>query len=148
MPNPPPESLSEFPVVTTLPVQWGEQDMFGHVNNIIYFRWFESARIEYLDRVGLSYFMEQEKIGPILAAIGCNYRRQLTFPDTIDIGSRITRIGRSSLTMAHGLWSRASQNLIADGDSTIVVFDYTSQRSVPVPDKVREAIEKLEGRKL
>lgn len=148
MPNPPPASLSEFPVVTTLPVQWGEQDMFGHVNNIIYFRWFESARIEYLDRVGLSYFMEQEKIGPILAAIGCNYRRQLTFPDTVDIGSRITRIGRSSLTMTHGLWSRASQSLIADGDSTIVVFDYTSQRSVPVPDKVREAIEKLEGRKL
>ncbi len=148
MPNLPPESLSDFPVVTTLPVQWGEQDMFGHVNNIIYFRWFESARIEYLDRVGLSYFMEPEKVGPILAAIGCNYRRQLTFPDTIDIGSRITRIGRSSLTMTHGLWSRASQNLIADGDSTIVVFDYTSQRSVPVPDNVRQAIEKLEGRKL
>ena len=90
--------------------------------------------------------MEPEKIGPILAAIGCNYRRQLTFPDSVDIGSRVTRIGRSSLTMTHGLWSRQTQKLVADGDSTIVVFDYTTQRSVPIPDKVREAIEKLEGR--
>ena len=148
MPPPAPENLAEFPVVITLPVQWGEQDMFGHVNNAVYFRWFESSRIEYLDRIGLSYFMEQERIGPILAAIGCNYRRQLTFPDTVEIGSRITRIGRSSLTMTHGLWSQRQQAIVADGDSTIVVFHYDNQRSVPVPDKAREAIEKLEGRKL
>jgi acyl-CoA thioester hydrolase len=148
MPTPSPENLAEFHAVITLPVQWGEQDMFGHVNNAVYFRWFESARIAYLDQIGLSYFMEAPRIGPILAAIGCNYRRQLTFPDTVEIGSRITRIGRSSLTMTHGLWSQQQQAIIADGDSAIVVFNYDTQRSVPVPDEVRAAIEKIEGHAL
>jgi acyl-CoA thioester hydrolase len=139
--------LAEFPVAISLPVQWGDQDMFGHVNNAIYFRWYESARIAYLDRIGLSELMDRQRVGPILAAIGCNYRRQLTFPDTVEVGSRITRIGRSSLTMTHAMWSQRQQALVADGESTIVVFDYQTQRPVPVPDAVREAIEKLEGQK-
>jgi acyl-CoA thioester hydrolase len=137
----------DHPVVINLPVQWGDQDMFGHVNNAIYFRWYESARIAYLERIGLSKLMERQRVGPILAAIGCNYRRQLTFPDTVEVGSRITRIGRSSLTMTHALWSQRQQALVADGESTIVVFDYQTQRPVPVPDAIREAIEKLEGQK-
>jgi acyl-CoA thioester hydrolase len=138
----------DHPVVISLPVQWGDQDMFGHVNNVVFFRWYESARIAYLNRIGLSNLMERERIGPILAAIGCNYRRQLTFPDTVDVGSRVTRIGRSSLTMTHALWSQRQQALVADGESTIVVFDYQTQRPVAVPDAIREAIEKLEGKKL
>jgi acyl-CoA thioester hydrolase len=137
---------ADYPVVISLPVQWGEQDKFGHVNNTVFFRWFESARIEYLNRIGLSEMMERERVGPILAAIGCNYRRQLTFPDTVDIGSRVTRIGRSSITMSHALWSQRQQALVADGDSTIVAFDYQTQRPVSVPDSIRQAIEKLEGR--
>ena len=69
MPAPPPENLSQFHAVIALPVQWGEQDMFGHMNNAIYFRWFESARIADLDEIGLSYFMDKPRIGPILAVI-------------------------------------------------------------------------------
>ncbi|HEX3997828.1 MAG TPA: thioesterase family protein [Pirellulales bacterium] len=141
---PDPVILAGFPVVVSLPVQWGEQDMFGHVNNVVYFRWFESARIAYLDRVGLSELMERERIGPILAAISCSYRRQLTFPDTVDVGSRITRIGRTSLTMTHALHSRAQAALVAEGESTIVVFDYRAQKPFPVPAEIREAVASLQ----
>ncbi|HEV2971394.1 MAG TPA: thioesterase family protein [Pirellulales bacterium] len=141
-------ALAEFPVVISLPVQWGDQDMFGHVNNVVFFRWYESARIAYLDRIGLSAMMERERLGPILAAIGCNYRRQLKFPDTVEIGSRITQIGRTSLTMTHAMWSQGQQALVADGESAIVMFDYQTQRPVPVPTAIREAIEKLERKKL
>ncbi len=144
----PAAELSVFPVVVSFPVHWGEQDMFGHVNNTVYFRWFESARIAYLDRAGLSDLMERERVGPILAAIGCNYRRQLTFPDTVEVGSRITRIGRSSLAMAHAIRSREQNAIVADGESTIVVFDYRSQKPTPVPEDIRAAINKLEGRTL
>jgi len=95
----PPDELALFPAKIRLPVQWGDQDAFGHVNNIIYFRWFESARIAYLERIGLGEKHEGkadsgENIGPILAAIGCNYRKQVKYPDTVIVGARIVRIGR------------------------------------------------------
>ncbi len=138
---------SHYPVLITVPVQWGDQDMFAHVNNVVYFRWFESARIAYLMKIAMPRRAAEEHSGPILAAINCNYRRQLNFPDTIEIGSRITRIGRTSVTMNHSLWSVEQQALAADGDSTIVMFDYDAQRPIPVPDSVRRAIEELEGRK-
>ena len=141
-----PAALEQFPVVISLPVQWGDQDAFGHVNNTVYFRWFESARIEYLERAGLNCLSPDSDIGPILASINCNYRRQVKFPDTVYIGTRVTRIGRSSMTIAHGLFSQAHGVIAAEGDSAIVIFDYENQRAVRMPDDIRTAIEKLEGK--
>ncbi len=150
--NPPPE-LALFPALIQLPVQWGDQDAFGHVNNIVYFRWFESSRIAYLERIGLGGkqaggLASVENVGPILAAIGCNYRRQIKYPDTVIVGARITRIGRSSMTMSHMVWSSTHQAVAADGESTVVVFDYAANQPKRVPDLYRALIEKLEGRKL
>lgn len=143
------EKLKEgFPVWIALPVQWGDQDAFGHVNNTVYLRWFESARIAYGLRVNLTETSAGERVGPILAAISCNYRRQLMFPDAVHIGARITRIGRSSLTMEHRVISEQLHAVAAEGDSTLVTFDYAAQKSVPLPDTIRAAIERLEGRQL
>ncbi len=117
-----------------LPVQWGDQDAFGHVNNTVYFRWYESARIAYLERLAMADQNSALGLGPILAAIGSNYRRQVRWPDRVIIGSRVTRIGRTSFTMEHAVWSTAQQAIVADGHATIVVFDYarcTSSREVP-----------------
>jgi acyl-CoA thioester hydrolase len=140
------EPLTGFPVVILLPVQWGDQDAFGHVNNTVYFRWCESARIEYLDKLGLSELMRREGIGPILAAIACNYRSPVTYPDQAQIGARITRMGRSSLTMEHRIYSEAQRQLVADATSTIVVFDYNRQASQPIPDDIRQLVERMEGK--
>jgi len=141
------EKLREgFPVWITLPIQWGDQDAFGHVNNTVYLRWFESARIAYGSRIDLAESGEGRKIGPILAAIACNYRRQLKFPDTVHIGARITRIGRSSLTMEHRILSERLGAVAAEGDSTLVTFDYAAQKSVSLPAAVRTRIEQVEGR--
>lgn len=144
-----PESLlAGFPVVIVLPVQWGDQDAFGHVNNTVYFRWCESSRIVYGNRIGLAEMKAARNIGPILAAIACNYRKQVTFPDTVHIGSRITRLGRSSMTMDHVIVSEAQQCVVADATSTIVTFDYAANKPIAVPAEVRAAIEQLEGRAL
>jgi acyl-CoA thioester hydrolase len=143
-----PEPLAGFPTVIVLPVQWGDQDAFQHVNNTVYLRWCESARIAYLDQIGLSELMEREQVGPILAAITCNYRRPVTHPDTIRCGARITRLGRSSLTMEHVIYSEAQEAAAADAQSTLVVFDYKGQASRPIPDDIRRAIEQIEGRSL
>src|ERR1700716_1852779 len=101
------EPLSAFPVVIQLPVQWGDQDAFGHVNNTVYFRWFESARIAYLDRIGLSEMMTAAKVGPILASISCDYRRQITYPESVIVGAKVTRIGRTSITIEHELLTQS-----------------------------------------
>ena len=143
-----PSLLADFPVIITLPVQWGDQDAFGHVNNVVFFRWCESARIEYGSRIGLTDLLATQRIGPILANISCNYRRQLKYPDTVQVGARITRIGRSSMTMEHAIYSEAQQALVADSTSTIVTFDYAANKSISVPESIRTAIEKIEGRTL
>lgn len=142
-----PHQLAEFPVVIEQPVQWGEQDAFGHVNNVTHFRWFESARVAYLERLGMRYMTSPEGKGLILAAINCNYRRQIKYPDAVLVGCRVTRIGNASLTIAHAVYSRQDAALAAEGDSVVVMFDYALQKSRRVPDDLRAAIAALEGRR-
>jgi acyl-CoA thioester hydrolase len=139
------ESLSEFPLVIGIPVQWGDQDAFGHVNNTVYLRWCESVRIEYLRRIGL-WLIGDDGVGPILASISCDYRRALTYPDTVYVGVRVERIGNSSFRMDHVVVSEAQKVVAAEVRSTVVVVDYQRNKSVPVPEPVRAAIEKIEGR--
>lgn len=142
----PPALLSEYRVVIEQPVQWGEQDAFGHVNNVTHFRWFESARVAYLECLGMQYMTSPEGKGLILAAINCNYRRQIKYPDAVLVGCRVTRMGNASLTIAHAVYSKRDGAIAADGDSVVVMFDYATQKSRRVPDDLREAIAKLEGR--
>ena len=137
--------LAGFPVVTEWPVQWGDQDALGHVNNTVYFRWCESARVAYLTRLGMAEWLNPKELGPILAQISCNYKRQLHFPDVVIIGSRITRLGTSSLTMEHVLVSKSQIAIVAESTSVLVVFNYLTQRPAPIPDAVRTEIGRLEG---
>jgi acyl-CoA thioester hydrolase len=147
MPAPPkPAGLADFSVISSWPVQWGDQDAFGHVNNTVYFRWIESARIVYLEHIDLGETTSTKPLGPILAAISCNYRQQVTYPDTIYTGIRVTRLGRSSCTMEHRLWSERQQKVVADGEATIVLFDYGQQQSCAIPPEIRAAIARVEGR--
>lgn len=139
--------LEGFAVTIEVPIWWGDQDAFGHVNNTVPLRWFESARIEYMGRVGLNRLFASHRVGPILASITANYRSQLHFPDSMVVGARIVRIGRTSLTMEHVAVSLFSHKRLAvDGTSTLVIFDYAANRPEPVPEDIRLAIEGLEGR--
>lgn len=143
-----PEALAAYPVVKTIPIQWGDQDAFGHVNNTVPIRWFESARIEYLEQSGLGHLMDASGLGPILAAINCNYRRQLHYPDTVHIGARVARIGRTSMVMEHAVYSERLGEIAADGSSTIVMFDYAVNKPKRMPENLRAAVERVEGRTL
>jgi len=137
--------LAGFPVVLEWPIQWGDQDALGHVNNTVYFRWCESARVAYLLRLGLEAWLNPKELGPILAQISCNYKRQLHFPDVVAIGARVSRLGQTSLTMEHVLVSLAQNAIVAESSSVIVVFNYLTQRPTPIPAEVRAAINWLEG---
>ena len=141
-----PELLKEYPIILTLPILWGNQDAFGHVNNVVYFRWCESARVAYLNDTGLQDLMSQANLGPILASITSDFLRQLNFPDTVRIGARITRIGTKSVTMEHAIYSDTLQAVAAKATSVIVLFDYAQQKSCVIPADVRGKIEAIEKR--
>jgi acyl-CoA thioester hydrolase len=144
MDNETPPELATHPVTITLPVQWGDQDAFNHVNNVVYYRWMESARIEYFRQVGLGVGISAQGTGPILASLKCDFRRQLAYPDTVLISSSIASIGRTSLKMAHLIYSTALKSVAAEGDSVIVMFDYRSQKPLVVSNEIRAAIDSLE----
>lgn len=137
------ELPAAFPVTITLPVQWGDQDAFGHVNNVRFLRWFESSRIAYFRTCGIE--LTAAGLGPILASVTCNYRQQVRFPDTVTVGARVTGLGRSSINIEHKLWSDRLNAVATDGNSTVVIFDYELQRPAPISDGIRAAIEALEG---
>ena len=140
------EELDGFKVVLDLPVLWGDMDAFQHVNNVHSFRWFESGRINYIEVSPLSDQLLQGKISPILASVSCNYKRQITYPDRILLGTRVVRVGRSSMTMEHRVVSQSQSLLAADGQSVVVAFDYERQRPLRISGEVRAAIEEFENR--
>ena len=123
------DALAPAKVTLELPVLWGNQDAFGHVNNTIFFLWFESARIHYLHESNMQPIMDEHGVGPILAAIQCNYRKQVKFPDRVAISARVTEMGRTSMKMAHEVYSHAHQALVADGLSTVVPVRLPGQQA-------------------
>ncbi len=128
------------------PVLWGDEDSFGHVNNLSYLRWAETVRVDYLIRVGLWQILPGSGIGPILASMSCDYRRPVTYPDTVRVDARVVSIGNSSFRMDHTITSEALGEVAAEVSSTIVTVDYTQGNPVPVPESIRKAIEALEQR--
>lgn len=141
-----PSELSAYRVQIRLPVQWGDQDAFGHVNNTVYFRWFESARIAYFEQSGMEALLRPVGIAPILASIKCNYLRQITYPDFVIVGAKIGRIGNSSMAMTHALYSERLGAIAAEGDSVVVAFDYAKNISMRVPDDARALVEQFENK--
>ncbi len=140
------EQLDQFPVIVELPVVWGEMDAFAHVNNIFYFRYFESARLSYFEKIGYLNLAKEQGLGPILASTRCDFRKALTFPDKIFVGSKVTEMGEDRFVMQYRIVSEKLQKTAAEGEGLIISYNYREGRKVPVPMEIRQKIEKLEGR--
>jgi acyl-CoA thioester hydrolase len=139
------DGLGRFPVSTSFPVAWGEMDAFLHVNNTVYARWAESGRIAYFDRLRLMERKDEEGIGPILARLSIDYRRPVTYPDTLVLETAVVRIGKSSFTMSNRMTSKAQGAQVATTEEIIVLFDYRAGKPTPVDEKLRAAILALEA---
>jgi acyl-CoA thioester hydrolase len=144
--SPRPSVLKEFPIVVELPIQWGDLDAFGHVNNLVYLRWFEAARAVYAMQVGVDVTPRQNGIGAILSAITCKYLRQLSFPGTIFAGVRVTRLSIGSVTLEMMIVDGGTGVAVAAGGCDVVLYDFNAGKPVPVPDPIHAAVEALEGR--
>jgi acyl-CoA thioester hydrolase len=139
------ELLAGYPIVVRIPVQWGELDAYGHVSNVVFFRYFESARVLYLERCGFIESYDRHKIGVILHSTSCRFRRPLFYPDTALVGTRAAEIAEDRFTMAYAMVSAASGATVAEGEATVVSYDYNTRQVVPIPEDVRASIEELES---
>ena len=137
--------LAGFPVVIELPVAWGEMDAYRHVNNVVYFRYFENARLEYFRQLDWFEFERQTGVGPILAATQARFRKPLTYPDTISVGARIISVASDRFTMEHLIVSHAQSAVTTEGEGTIVTYNYQVDRKTPIPDEMRQRIDALEA---
>lgn len=134
----------DAPVSLRLPIQWGEMDAFAHVNNIVYFRYFESARIAYFQKMGIVGDPKQH-IGPILASTSCKFIYPLSFPDFVYSTARVSDVGTDRFTMEYAVYSDRHNRIAAKGEGVIVAYDYHEKRKAVLPDSWRTSIAELEG---
>jgi len=136
--------LKKYPVITEIPVAWGDMDAFQHVNNVMYFKYFESARISYFEEIAVMTIMKETGIGPILASTQCRFKIPLTFPDTVSVGARVKNMEKDRFVMEYAVVSQNYNKVAAIGEGLIVTFDYQNNCKVAVPDIIQSRILKLE----
>jgi len=139
-------ALAGFPVVVTEDVSWGDMDSFAHVSNIVFFRYFQNARIAYMTRVGWFAAMETSGLGPIVKSTAGTFRKPLKYPDRLLIGARVTKVEADRVTFAHVLVSAAHAAVAAYGEAVMVCVDYRNGGKADLPADVRAKIAELEGR--
>jgi acyl-CoA thioester hydrolase len=138
------ELLAGFPVVVEQAVAWGDMDSYQHVNNVVYFRYFENARLEYFRRLDWFEFEKETGVSPILASTQCRFRRALTYPDTIHIGARAVAVDADRFTIDYRLVSERLGTIAADGQVVVVTYDHGRGKKVSMPEELRRRIEELE----
>lgn len=119
-------------------VRWGDLDAFNHVNNAAYLVYVQEARLEWLAGIEGTWF--DETMMPVVASAHMNYRRQLGWPTRVVVELATTRLGNSSVTIAHRIVAADDAAVVyADGDVVMVWVDPSSGRSVPLPEAIRMA---------
>jgi len=137
--------LEAYPVVVEIRVAWGEMDALRHVNNVVYFRYFENVRVAYLEKMKFWEVMHRTGIGPILASTKCRFLAPLTYPDRVFAATRTAELGKDRLIMHDCLGSERLQQIVAKGESVLVSYDYRGNRKVPLPEELRREIAELES---
>lgn len=138
--------MKDFPITIRFPVHWSEMDAYGHVNNARYFSWFETARIAYLFKTGLvNEKGTTSDVGPIIASTTADYLKPVVFPSNIVVGARVSRIGNTSFTMEYAVEDEHGTPH-ARGSAVVVTLRYSTHEKLPVPESVRSAIERIEGK--
>lgn len=120
-------------------VRWGDMDAMGHVNNAVYFRYIETARLAWLDQIGA--LPDPAGVGPVLISAQCSFLKQLKYPAEIEITSYVGPPGRSSFVMSHEIRvvsaDGQAEQLHAEGAAKIVWVDFEAEKSVCLPDEIR-----------
>ena len=140
------ELLKGYALVIEIPVAWGEMDSLQHVNNIVYFRYFESVRMAYFGEVDFWSYMEETGVGPILASTQCRFKLPLEYPDTVSVGTRVTNVSEDRFLMEYLIVSHRHGKVAAEGSGLIVVYDYREKKKALLPDEIRKRMQAIENR--
>jgi acyl-CoA thioester hydrolase len=137
--------LAGFPIVVEQDVAWGDMDSYAHVNNVVYFRYFENARIAYLDRIGWSALKLEAGLGPILHSTSARFRKAVTYPDHLLVGARAAEIQADRVRFELRLISTNWNAIACEGEGIVVSYDYRADSKCPIPEAIRKAIDELEN---
>lgn len=137
-----PQVRSAFRVFRDIPTRWADNDVYGHVNNVVYYSWFDTAVNAYLIEQGALDIHQGETIG-LVVETQCNYFSSLAFPQTVQAGIRVTKLGTSSVRYEIGLFAQDEALSAAVGHFVHVYVDKTSRRPCVLPAALRAALEPL-----
>lgn len=138
------EICRAYPLLIETPIAWGDMDAFQHVNNCVYFKHFESARMAYFEKIGFFEIMEKTNIGPILASTQCKFKLPLTYPDHVTVGARVRTLEKDRFIMEYAVISHKHQKIAALGEGVLVAFDYKNNVKTLLPEDIRKRIIDLE----
>jgi acyl-CoA thioester hydrolase len=141
--RPQPQTRSAYRHFAALPTRWMDNDVYGHINNVVYYSFFDSAVNRYLIEAGALDIQAGEVIG-LVVETGCHYFSPLSFPQTVEAGLRVIRIGRSSVHYEVGLFGAGDSLCAARGHFVHVYVDRASRRPVAqLPDALQRALQAL-----
>ena len=121
-------------------VRWGDMDALGHVNNTVYFRYMEQARLSWFDAHGIPMLVDGR--GPVMVRGSCNFIRAITYPATVAVDMRVGRVGDKSVTMHHDLYLDGDPAMkFADGEIVVVWIDHARGISLPLPEVMRRIVQ-------
>lgn len=127
-----------------IPIAWGEQDAFGHLNNVVYFRYFESVRMHYLERIGVLHSHSEDGIGVLIATTTCDFLRPIKWPAKLTAHTGCINVGNTSFTLEYVITDERGE-AVARGTSVQVMFDHARATKVNVPAVIRAAIAAWQG---
>ena len=140
--RPTPNLRSSYPVFRAIPTRWADNDMYGHVNNVVYYSWFDTAVNALLIERGALDIHQGEVIG-LVVETQCNYFSSLAFPQTVEAGVRVAHAGTSSIRYEVGLFAQGADTAAAQGHFVHVYVDRATQRPVQLPRALRDVADAL-----
>ncbi|WP_198972221.1 acyl-CoA thioesterase [Xylophilus sp. ASV27] len=142
--RPAPEPRSAYRAFRSIGTRWADNDVYGHVNNVVYYSWFDTAVNAHLIEQGALDIHGGPTIGLVIET-QCNYFAPIAFPDAVDAGIRVAALGSSSVRYEVGLFPAGSGLTAARGHFVHVYVDRASRRPVPLPERLRQVLQALRG---
>jgi acyl-CoA thioester hydrolase len=137
-----PASRAEFRAWRTFTTRWADNDAYGHVNNTVFYQWFDSAVNAWMVEQGMLDIANGDPIG-LVVRTHCTYFAPLAFPDAVEVGLRVSELRRSSIRYRIGVFGEGQQRAAAQGEFVHVVVDRATRRPVEIPDNWRRALEAI-----